>query len=540
MSQREFAQAQPFLERITDAFIALDRDWRIVYMNSAAMGLNAKPRPDVIGRSHWEEWPHTVGSEVERQYRLAMETQKPVHFEHHYRVPGHDYWHSIHAYPDANGLSIFYRDITDEKRTEELARLLATAGSQFAGTLDQRSTLRIVAEMPLPLLGQWSCVYLVDELWQVTDVRCAAVDDQQLALLRRVVAQLPISAADTRIPFNRPMHTGEAVLVSPVDAAFYDTFADEALRDFMRALEPQSILVVALVARGRTIGGMTLGTSQGNRVHGEFDVQAAREVALPAAMALDSARLFEAERQARRDAEDARKRAEHANRSKAEFLRAMSHELRTPLNAVGGYAQLLRMGLRGEVTEPQRADLERIERNVAHVNRLLADVLSFARLEAGRMEIDSRRVLVKNLLEELDAFVAPQATQGGHHLAIRTCGEEVAVWADPAKLMQILVNLVGNALKHTPAGTTIEVFCDSDAVEAHIRVRDNGAGIARELQQTIFEPFVQIGRQLNRPVEGLGLGLAIARDLAREMSGELTVESAPGQGATFTLSLPRR
>src|SRR2546423_4005245 len=142
------------LERMTDAFLALDREWRIVYMNSAAMGLNARPRPDVIGRSHWEEWPHTVGTELERQYRLAMKAQRPVHFEHHYTLPGNDYWHSIHAYPDANGLSIFYRDITEQKRTEAVATLLASAGSRFAAMIDPRAALRAVAETALPLLGQ--------------------------------------------------------------------------------------------------------------------------------------------------------------------------------------------------------------------------------------------------------------------------------------------------------------------------------------------------------------------------------------------------
>src|SRR4051812_17752297 len=120
------------LERMTDAFLALDCEWRVVYMNSAARGMNQRPRPNVIGRSHWEEWPQTVGSEVERQYRLAMETQRPVHFEHHYEGPDHDFWHAIHAYPDQTGLSIFYRDITDQKRTDEVARVLAEAGARFA------------------------------------------------------------------------------------------------------------------------------------------------------------------------------------------------------------------------------------------------------------------------------------------------------------------------------------------------------------------------------------------------------------------------
>jgi signal transduction histidine kinase len=118
------------------------------------------------------------------------------------------------------------------------------------------------------------------------------------------------------------------------------------------------------------------------------------------------------------------------------------------------------------------------------------------------------------------------------------------VWADADKTMQILLNLTGNALKHTPHGTLVEVFCDDSTASTgdvvRINVRDTGGGVPRDKQQTIFEPFVQIGRERSHPVEGIGLGLAISRDLARAMGGTLTIASEPGEGATFTLSLPTR
>ena len=164
------------LERMTDAFIALDREWRITYMNSAAVRLNGKSREDSLWRSHWDEWPLTVGSEVERQYKLAMRTQQPVHFEHHYMAPGRDFWHRITAYPNENGLSIFFRDVTAEKRAGDLAALLAKAGAEFAATRDEEATLRIVAQMALPLLGDWSCVYVTDDAGRVTCVEVAATD----------------------------------------------------------------------------------------------------------------------------------------------------------------------------------------------------------------------------------------------------------------------------------------------------------------------------------------------------------------------------
>jgi signal transduction histidine kinase len=521
------------LERMTDAFIALDRDWRVVYMNSAAMGLNAEPRPDVIGRLHWEEWPLTVGSEVERQYRLAMETQRPVHFEHHYETSGQDFWHAIHAYPDANGLSIFYRDITEQRRSDELAKLLATAGARFASTLDRRSTMEIVAGMALPRLGQWSCVYLVDERWTVTDVRVGAIDQERGQALRDLVSRLPLSATDQRLPFIRAMHTGKPELLTDVDADFRRALGGDGLDASFASLAPRSLLCVPLIARGRTIGGITFGTSRGSRALDAGDVLAASEIAVPAALALDNAQLFEAESRARQDAED-------ANRSKLDFLRAMSHEFRTPLNAIGGYAQLLLMGLRGDLNAQQRSDVERIDRNHVHVTNLINDILSFTRVEAGRVEFNCKRVQVAHLFRELEGFIAPQFGDGVRPaLTIHTPDAEIAVWADPAKTNQILVNLMTNALKHTPRGTEIDVACERHGDgDVRIHVRDRGPGITAEQQESIFIPFVQLGRALNRPVEGLGLGLAIARDLARGMKGDVTLVSESGHGCVFTLRLP--
>lgn len=528
------ANPDALLERMTDAFLALDREWRIVYMNSAAMGLNKRPRPDVIGRLHWEEWPQTVGSEVERQYRLAMSTQRPVHFEHHYTGPDQDFWHSIHAYPDEHGLSIFYRDITQQKRTEELAKVLATAGGRFASAPDLKSTLRTVAEMALPLLGQWACVYLVDDSGKVSASRVAGIDVTRRDALRALVSRLPIAAVDERLPFVRAMQSGEPQLLTTVDDSFREALGDETLDEVFDALGPRSLLCLALVARGRTIGGITFGTSKGYRRHDERDVLAAREVAVPAALALDNARLFAAESRARKE-------AEIANQSKVDFLRAMSHEFRTPLNAIGGYTQLLLTGVRGELTAVQRRDIQRIERNYLHVTTLINDILSFTRLETGRVEFHFKRVAVKDLLGELEGYVGPDAgNDGKKRLTVRPTGTDVTVWADPAKTTQILVNLVTNALKHTPPETHVDVWSDGPRSTNRVRihVRDNGPGIDPEKQRTIFEPFVQLGRSLNRPIDGLGLGLAVSRDLARKMHGDLSVTSTVGKGATFTLTLP--
>jgi signal transduction histidine kinase len=410
-------------------------------------------------------------------------------------------------------------------------------------TLDQSAIMRVVSSMALPLLGAWACVYLVDDAARVFAVDFAAVDERQRSLLRQVVRQLPITASEPRLPWTRAMRTQEPILLAPVDDDFYDALGTAELRDFVAALAPRSIVSVPLIARGRVIGGITFGTCATGRIHDEQDLLAAREVALPAGLALDTARVYEEQRRAKQEAEVARQRAEDANLSKVDFLRAMSHELRTPLNAIGGYVQLMQMGVHGELNERLRRDIERIDRNQQHVSRLINDVLSFARLETGRIEYAPRRVALATILASLDDFVAPLVGERTHQLEVRSCGDDVHVIADPDKATQVLVNLISNALKHTPAGSRIEVFRDGTPAgrdgPVRVCVRDNGPGIAVDQQAAIFQPFVQLGKSLSRPIDGLGLGLAIARDLARGMEGSLTVDSMPGAGTTFTLALPR-
>jgi PAS domain S-box-containing protein len=536
-------QAADLLERMTDGFIALDRDWKIVYMNAAARVAGEPAQSGAIGKSHWEQWPDTVGTEVERQYRAAMTTQKHVHFEHHYSKPGHDFWHSIDVYPDEHGLSIFFRDVTARKRADDLAQLLAAASTRFVSTLDQSAMLRVVSQLAVPLVGDWAAIYLVDEGQRVTDVCSVAMDEKKRAILKQVVAQLPAVPVDETLPWNRAMRRHEPALLVNPGPEFYSALGSAEARDFVAALEPISLLAVPLMARGRSIGGITFGRSKDTRAHDEFDVLAAQEIALPAGLALDMARLYEMQRKATHDAEDARRRAEEANLSKADFLRAMSHELRTPLNAIGGYVQLLRMGARGELAPEVARDLERIERNQHHLTRMINDVLHFARLDAGRVQFQFKGTSVVGLLNQLEDFVAPQTNAEGRTITIRPPASDVTVWADEDKARQILVNLVSNAMKHTPPSATIEVYVEQvdsrSGGGARICVRDNGPGIPGDKLDAIFQPFVQVGRTLNHPVEGLGLGLAIARDLARHMEGDLTVRSDVGQGACFILDLRR-
>ena len=235
----------------------------------------------------------------------------------------------------------------------------------------------------------------------------------------------------------------------------------------------------------------------------------------------------------------ARTDAERANNVKADFLAVMSHELRTPLNAIGGYAQLMSLGVRGETTSEQRRDLERIQINQRHLLGLINSILNFTRVEAGQLSFVVAEVDLAPLLAELDAMVGLQMRSKGLTYQVSECSEDMRVLADEEKLRQVLLNLLTNALKFTATGGSVTIACARHGQQIAITVSDTGRGIAAEELGRIFEPFVQVDRHVTPTHEqGVGLGLAISRELARGMNGELTASSVVGEQSIFTLTLP--
>ena len=230
--------------------------------------------------------------------------------------------------------------------------------------------------------------------------------------------------------------------------------------------------------------------------------------------------------------------AEAANNAKSEFLTAMSHELRTPLNAIGGYTDLLTLGLAGPLTPEQVDFLDRIRKSQQHLMSIISDLLNFSRIEAGQLTYNMTAVSLSQVVDMVFPMTQTQSAAKGVQLGRGATAPDSVVLGDPSKIGQILLNLLSNAIKFTNVGGKVTISIHSTPTTGSISVSDTGSGIPAEKQESIFEPFVQLGRSLSSAHEGTGLGLAISRELAQAMAGSLTVVSAVGVGSTFMLTLP--
>jgi signal transduction histidine kinase len=339
--------------------------------------------------------------------------------------------------------------------------------------------------------------------------------------------KMPPVAIDERTATGRCINSGEVM-------HFPDALAESVpplTRQISQVVGVRSLAVAPMLWEGRGIGSISVGRDY-VAPFSDKDIALLRTFANQAAIAIQNARLFH-------EIEDKSRQLEIANKHKSEFLANMSHELRTPLNAIIGFSEVLLERLFGDVNEKQADYLQDIHSSGRHLLNLINDILDLSKIEAGRMELEPSTVDLPTAIANAMALIRERAQRHGIALAMDVDAELGDVVADERKLKQILLNLLSNAVKFTPDGGRIDVRARQDDSFVRISVADTGVGIAKEDQEAVFEEFRQVGSNYTSKQEGTGLGLALTRRFVELHGGTIGVESEPGQGSTFTFTLPR-
>ena len=408
------------------------------------------------------------------------------------------------------------------ERAAERERRLQAVGTALSSLLEPEAVAQVVVESAVEVLGA------------ATGTVALRTGDDELELVASVGYPPEVLDGFRRFSLSAPFPVAEAVrtgeVVEIVSQEEQRARFPVMHRD-VKSLGNQAWLALPLRVEGRITGALGLGFRRPEDFEADEHVFLAT-LADQCAQALERARLYDAERRARAD-------AEQANRTKSEFLARMSHELRTPLNAIAGYADLMELGIHGDISEGQRAAIHRIKTNQRHLVALITDILDFAKQESGRLEVELEDVPVDETLAEVGQLIEPQIRAKDLHYTYHPGDPDVCCRADPERLLQVMLNLVGNAVKFTGRGGEIHLEWSAEAERVAVRVRDTGRGIPPDHLEAIFQPFYQVESGHTREGGGTGLGLSISRELARAMGGDISVESEPGRGSTFTLALPR-
>ena len=422
---------------------------------------------------------------------------------------------------------------TDAVNAGDRARFLAKASRDLSMSLDETTTRETVRRLTLPRPGTWCIVDVIESNGGICRLAVEHPDPSKRALALQLQEQWPAKKSDTMTTESIVASTRPTVVSDESGAALMLAAHGEENLRLLRKIGFGYLLVVPLIVRARVQGAITFVSQQGDPSFTSEEIALAVDVASRCALALDNARLY-------READALRVAAERANQSKSQFLGSMSHELRTPLNAIGGFAELIDLGIQGPVTENQHVALARIMANQKHLLMLITEILNFVRIESGRMEYKLAEVPVAPALAEVAGMLSGVIADRGLTVEGPPPDAESVAWADGDRVRQIIMNLVMNAVKYAgdkPGTISLSSATSDDTVTAC--VADTGPGISPDKLESIFEPFVQLTAGIADRRGGVGLGLAISRDLARAMGGDLTVESTLGAGCRFTLSLPR-
>jgi PAS domain S-box-containing protein len=473
------------LESITDLYYQLDREWRFTDINRQTETRFGRSREELLGKVIWEVYPTAADSDLYPNLRKCVETMLPVHFELASKVvPGA--WFEAHAYPTRTGVSVYLREISDRKKSEEeiafQARLLGAVEQAVIAT-DLHGTIVYWNSFAEKLYGWSAAEALGANVLEITPAD--ATREQAAEIMTHLTAGKSWS--------------GEFLVRRKDGAVFPAMITDSPI----------------FSEQGELVGMVGVSVDITQRKQSEAE----REV------------LHESERAARAEAEE-------ANRLKDEFLATLSHELRNPLNVILGYAEVLLRSDEARTSQFVRRAAEVLKRNALAQSRLVRDLLDLSRLHIGKLSLNCEVVSLTTIVDNAVETVSGDAALKQILITIEAPDDVIFVNADPLRLEQVIWNLLNNAVKFTPAGGAVTIRLASDGVRATLVVEDTGPGVEPEFLPHVFEMFRQADATSSRPHGGMGIGLALVKQLIELHGGTVAATAREGQGAEFTIELP--
>ena len=404
---------------------------------------------------------------------------------------------------------------------ERRASFLAEASRHLAASFDYHTTIAQVARLAVPWVADYCTVDVLENDGSLARLGCAHVDPLKEELLREITHFQAGSIPETH-PEMRALRGAKCTMLEEITADDLETMiSDPRHRAIVDELGPRSVIAVPLEVEGQVLGVLMLVQTESGRRFGATDMALADELARRASIALEHARLYHA--------------AQEATRARDDLLTVVAHDLRNPLNTIFMSTELL-LELESLAALPAEArHITIIRRSAETMNDLIQDLLDVKRIEMGQLAIEARPVAVQRVIAESLELLRPVAASRGQQLEQRSPDDLPRGFADPGRIQQVLSNLVGNALKFTPAGGSVYVTADQLENEIRIAVTDSGPGIATDQLPHVFGRFWQGTRSDRR---GIGLGLAIAKGIIDAHGGRIWVESPADEGATFYFTLP--
>ena len=506
------------MDALGDAIVVIGSDWAVRYINAPWERILGVPRERAIGSDFWAVYPELnvdPGAEMVRATAADGATRR---FDLDHWFGGEQRSYGVRVARDVSGCVVLAlsrafhtvksaRDRTLEERNEENAALRALA-RQTAEVADNAALLTILCSAASAQCnGQGATLIATRE------------NDGEL------VSAVGLLANGRGRHFILEGSLAREVVESR-EVAMVEDFGASArpLAEKLSDISIGPVLVAPLIAHERVLGVLLVARDRRSVPFSTRDAQRLSAVADYASLAVWKSQLLE--------------QAQEADRAKGRFLATMSHELRTPLTALAGYEELLVDAVLGPLSDSQREVLERMHYVTQHLSAMIEDVLSFTNLESGGETVRPTDFLAADLLTAVAAVVQPLADQKQLSLALESASTPVRMTTDIDKARQILVNLASNAVKFTERGE-VRLTLRLEEPNVHFDVRDTGIGISAPDLQRLFRPFTQLDSGLTRRHGGTGLGLYISHRLATLLGGRIEVDSAPAEGSTFSLVLPR-